>query len=87
MNAGANLEAMISGEGTVLHKAMRWGNVVAVELLLVHGANIDTRMLPNLETPLHVALGRPYSTTSIMVKRIMQLGANAHAETARGETP
>ncbi|KAF8863898.1 ankyrin [Acephala macrosclerotiorum] len=86
LKLGANPEANLEKKGTILHRAIYWGHVATTELLLAHGADIEARSSPWLETPLHLACVSRRSATTRILKRLLGAGANTNAETSKGRT-
>jgi ankyrin repeat protein len=69
---------------TPLHNAGAVGSADLVSVLMSHGADIHALDM-NDSTPLHTAVVEPSS--SAVIKRLIQYGANVEAKNNRGETP
>jgi ankyrin repeat protein len=68
---------------TPLHFAAEGGHVGVSELLIKHGADIDSGN-EQLYTPLHTAIANEQDEVS---RLLIEEGANVHAETVLGQTP
>jgi ankyrin len=66
---------------TPLHQV---GTIQAAEYLVKHGADPNARMIPNGETPLHIACK---SGRTVLAKHLVLLGASTDALTEDGKTP
>merc|ERR1719326_865572 len=74
---------------TALHVAALWGNVMAVDLLLSRGANLNAPNRLAGSTPLHMAAsGRgPIDKRILVAKKIVDAGADLTAADNGGSMP
>ncbi|KUJ08434.1 ankyrin [Mollisia scopiformis] len=86
LKLGADPEANLEKEGTILHRATYWSHLATTELLLIHGVDIEARSQPWLETPLHLACISQRPATTIILKRLLKAGADTSARTKEGKS-
>jgi ankyrin repeat protein len=67
-----------------LHYAVLHGNKKAVEVLLYHGAEANTRSADSFETPLHIAAKKGFYA---IVRMLINHGADIHVTDREWNTP
>jgi ankyrin repeat protein len=87
IDAGANIDAPDWDARTPLHNAVQHQHTALVELLLRHGANVNTQDTVSFDSPLHCACSRPSANLAIATM-LLDAGAAVNARGAEGgDTP
>ena len=85
LEKGADVEARTTDGRTPLFLAVEYGYIEVVKLLIERRANINTRTRSE-NTPLHVA-AKNYGPSVLLVKLLLEHGANPIAKNDSGLTP
>lgn len=87
LEAGVQIEARGADDSTPLHRATSLCQPVLVDLLLLHGADVNSTKGLDRLTPLHLACSSMYAMKIPVLKCLLEANADIHATSRHGNTP